>query len=114
MIALIIKPKLRSLACRASSALLRASAGDSGRDRICQIIASSPLESEPCGQFNLTPSADCTEYSADVVGEIARRIFEDGVSVPSQGQWALRVTRDCEIRMIEQIVGFRSERDLCA
>ena len=54
------------------------------------------------------------EYSADVVGEISRSIFEDGVSIPSQRKGTLRVTRDCKIRMIEQIVGFRSKRNLHA
>jgi hypothetical protein len=63
------------------------------------------LESKPSSQLNLTPRADRAEYSAYVVGEIARSIFEDGSSVPSQGKRALRVTRDCEIRVIEQIVG---------
>src|SRR5258706_11235783 len=29
-------------------------------------------------------------------------------------KWTLRVTRDCEIRMIEQIVAFRSQRNLRA
>ena len=97
--------------------LLKDAADDDHRMRshgVNQLIASGALESEPCGQLNLTPSADGGEYSAYVVGEIARCIFEDGVSVPSQRKRTLRVTRDREIRMIEQIVGFRSKRNLRA
>src|SRR5262245_43648271 len=76
-------------------------------------LFNSPLESEPRSQLNLTSGANCGEYPANVVGEIARRIFEDSVSVASQRQRALRVTWDCEIRMIEQIVGFRSKHNFC-
>jgi hypothetical protein len=72
------------------------------------------LESEPSSQLNLTSRADRAEYSAYVVGEIARSILEDGISVPSQGKRSLCVTRDCEIRMIEQIVGFRAKCNLRA
>jgi len=53
-----------------------------------------------CLQFNLTPSADSTEYSADVAGQIPRSIFEDSVSVPSQAERTLRVAWDCKIRVI--------------
>ena len=72
------------------------------------------LEREACVELNLTPTAYRGEYSADVFGEIACRIFEDGVSVPAQRKRALRVTRDREIRMVEQIVGFCSNRDFGA
>jgi len=60
---------------------------------------SNALESEPCVQLNLTPSADRREYSADVIGEIALCILEDGISVPSQGKRTLRVAGDGEIWM---------------
>lgn len=70
------------------------------------------LESEACVKLNLTTSAYGGEYSADVFGEITSCIFENGVSVPSQGERTLRVTRDCKIRMIEQIVGFCSKCNL--
>jgi hypothetical protein len=69
------------------------------------------LESEPCVELNLTARADGGKYSADVGCKIARRNFEDSVSVPSQGKQTLRVTGDAKIRMIEQIVRFRSKRD---
>jgi len=62
--------------------------------------------------LNLTPRADGAEYATWVVGEITRSVFEDSVSVTSEGDRTLRVTRDCEIRMIEQIVGFRSKHNL--
>ena len=78
------------------------------------MFRSGALKSESCGQLNLARCADRTKYSAYVVGEIARWIFEDGISVASQGERTLRVTRDGEIRMIEQIVGFRSKRNLRA
>ena len=71
-------------------------------------------ETQTGGQLNLTPRADCAEYSAYVVGEIAGSIAEDGISVASQCKWTLCVTRDFEIRMIEQIVGLRSNRNLYA
>ena len=62
----------------------------------------------------MTPGADRIEYSAYVIGEITRCIFEDSVSVSSQRQRALRVTGDCKIWMIEQIVSFRAKHNLCA
>jgi hypothetical protein len=67
------------------------------------------LESETCVELNLAPSADGSEYSGDVVGKTTRWIREHSVSIPSQRERALRVTRNCKIRMIEEIVGFRSE-----
>jgi hypothetical protein len=79
-----------------------------------QLIASGALKTQTGGQLNLTPRADSAEYSAYVVGEIASSILEDGISVASQCKWTLRVIRDCEIRMIEQIVAFRSQRNLRA
>ena len=72
------------------------------------------LESEPCVQLNLTRRAYGGEYSAHVVGEIPCCILEDRVSVASQGKGTLGVARDCEIRMIEQIVGFHTKRNLRA
>ena len=38
----------------------------------------SALESETCVELNLTCSADSSEYSADVVGEITGNVFENG------------------------------------
>jgi hypothetical protein len=64
--------------------------------------------------LNLTPGAYGAEYSADVLGEITCCILENGVSVPSQGERALRVARHSKIRMIEQVVSFRSDCDLRA
>lgn len=72
------------------------------------------LEREPCVELNLTPSAYGREYSADVFGEVTCGILENGVSVSSQGERTLRITRDAKIRMIDQIVGFRSNCDLLA
>jgi hypothetical protein len=69
------------------------------------------LEREPCVKLNLTAAANGAEYSSDVVDEVTRCIFENGVSVPSQRERALRITRHSKIRMIEKIVGFRSERN---
>jgi hypothetical protein len=51
---------------------------------------------------------------ADIVGVVAGRIFEDGLSVPSERERDLRVAGDCEIRMIEQIAGFQANPDLPA
>src|SRR5258708_1307287 len=76
-----------------------------------QLNAPSALEIPPTGQLNLPPRADRAEDSAYVVGKIARSIVEDCISVASQSKRTLRVARDCEIRMIEQIVGFRSNRN---
>jgi hypothetical protein len=85
-----------------------------GSHNVNQLIAFGALENQPCGQLNLTPGAHGGEYSAGIVGEITRCVSEDGVSVSSQRKRALGITRDCKIRMIEQIVGFRSHRDLRA
>ena len=65
-----------------------------------------------CVQLNLTPRTDSTENPADVAGEIARCVFEHGVSIPSQSERALRVAWDCKIWVIKQIVGFSSKRNL--
>ena len=59
------------------------------------------LEREARVKLNLARSADGGEYSAGVACEITRNVFENGVSVPSQSERALRVTRDRKIRMIE-------------
>ena len=64
------------------------------------------LESETRIELNLTPAADSSKYSSHVVCKIASNILEDGVSIPSQGERTLRVTRDCKIRVIQQIVSF--------
>jgi hypothetical protein len=78
------------------------------------LLSSETLETEPRGQLNLTPRADRAEYAAHVVGEITRWIFEGSVSVSCKRKRALRVSRDCEIGMIEQIVRFRSKHDVRA
>ena len=62
----------------------------------------------------MTRRAERAEYSANVVGELTCCIFEDGVSVPSQSKRSLCVTWDCEIRVIEQIVGFHPKHNLRA
>ncbi len=72
------------------------------------------LEREARVQLNLTPSSYGGEYSADVFCEITCCILEDRVSIPSQGERTLRVTRDCKIRMIEQIVSLRAKGDVRA
>src|ERR1700722_1103807 len=68
-------------------------------------------ESEPCIELKLAAGSDGGEYSSDVVGEISSGIFEDRVAVASQGKGALRISWDCEIWVIEQIVGFHPKRD---
>ena len=77
-------------------------------------LSARRLEREACVELNLTPSSYGGEYSADVFGEITCCILENGVSVPSQSERALGVARHREIRMIEQIVGFHSKRNLYA
>ena len=72
------------------------------------------LEREAYLELNLASNADGGEYSSDVAGETARWIREHGVSVPAKRERTLRVARDCKIRMIEEIVGFRAESDLRA
>src|SRR5262245_23601810 len=72
------------------------------------------LERETRVELNLAPSAYGGEYSADVLGEITCRILENGVSVPSQGERTLRVARHRKIRMVEQVVSFRSDCELRA
>jgi len=72
------------------------------------------LEAEACIQLNLTPRADSREYSTDVARELSRRVVVDSVSISSQRERTLRITRNCKIRMIEQIVDFRSNCDVHA
>src|SRR5215467_5446343 len=72
------------------------------------------LKGETSVQLNLTPCTDSTENSADVAGEITRYVFEHRVAIPSQGERALCVAWDCEVRAIKQIVGFHSKRKLGA
>jgi hypothetical protein len=79
-----------------------------------ETLAARRLEREACAKLNLTPSAYGGEYSANVVGEMTRWVREHGVSIPSQRERTLRVTGDGKIRMIKQIVGFRSKRNLHA
>ena len=50
-------------------------------------------------------------YAAGVIGEIGSCIFEDRVAVPSQSKGALCISRNSEIWVIEQVVGFHSEHD---
>src|SRR5215471_17384610 len=73
-----------------------------------------PLKTESCSQLNLTAGADGRKYPADVIGELPCCILENGVSVPSEGKRTLRVARDRKIRMIEHIVGFRSDCNFAA
>ena len=76
----------------------------------CEGVTTS--EGEACVELNLAPSADSTKYSSNVVGETTCCIREHGVSVSSQRKRTLRVTRNCIIRMIEEIVGFGPKRNL--
>jgi len=62
----------------------------------------------------LARGADSREYSSDVVREISRRTREHGVTIPSEGERTLRVTRDCKIRVVEQIVGIHAKSNLRA
>ena len=69
-------------------------------------------ESKTSVQLNLTGRTDSTENPADVAREITLCVFEHSVSIPSQGERALRVAWDRKIRAIKQIVGLRSKRYL--
>src|SRR5262249_40193279 len=86
----------------------------SSKSRPYKRLPARRLEREACVELNLTPGAYGREYSADIFGEITCRVLENGVSVASQGERALGVARDSKIRMVEQIVGLRSKRDLHA
>src|SRR5215470_12831131 len=68
------------------------------------------LESKTRVQLDLTPRAHSCEDPADVAGEITGDIFEYGVSIPTQGKWALRVAGYSKVWMIEQVVSFCSKR----
>ena len=87
-------------------------------DRLSRVfsetLSARGSEREARIELNLASSTDGGKYSADVVGEVTRRIREHGVSIPSQGERTLRITRDGKIGMIEQIVGFRSKCNLRA
>ena len=49
---------------------------------------------------------------ACVIGEITRRILEDGIPVTSQGKRTLCITRNAKIRMVEQVISFHSNCNL--
>jgi hypothetical protein len=61
--------------------------------------------------LKLTATTYGGEYSSHIVSENACWTREHGISIPSQRKGTLRVTGDCKIRMIEQVVGFRSKRN---
>jgi len=70
---------------------------------------SGASKSESRDKLNLTTAAYCGEYLPNIVGEVTRSIFENGISVPAQAKRTLRVAGHPEIRMIEKIVGVSSE-----
>jgi hypothetical protein len=61
--------------------------------------------------LNLAASADGGKYPANVVRKIARHILKDGVSVSSQSERTLRITRDDKIRMVQDIENVYSTGD---
>ena len=67
------------------------------------------LESKSCVKLNLTSTTYGGKYSSDVIREVTRCIFENCVSVPSQAERTLRVTRHSKIRTIKKIVDFYSK-----
>jgi hypothetical protein len=68
-----------------------------------------PLKGEPRVQLDLTGARYRREDSSHIIGEITRGARENGVSVSSPCQRALRISRYCEIWMIQNIVGLCPE-----
>ena len=62
--------------------------------------------------MNLARGAGGGQDLAYVIGEITRRILEDGIPVTSQGKRTLCITRNTKIRMVEQVISFHSNRNL--
>ncbi len=77
-----------------------------------QRASSRPSEGKPASQLKLARGAGGGQDLADIIGETTRRIFEDGIPITSQDKRALCVARHTEIRMVEQVIGFHSNRDL--
>ena len=69
-------------------------------------------ERKPAGQLNLAPGAGGGQDLACVIGEITRRIFEDGIPVTPKGKRTLCVARNAKIRMVEEVISFHSNRNL--
>ena len=70
-----------------------------------------PSERKPASQLNLAAGAGGGQDLACVSGEITRRIFEDGIPVTSKGKRTLCVARNAEIRMVEDVISFHSNRN---
>ena len=77
---------------------------------ICE--AGAPSEGKPADQLNLARGAGGGQDLALVIGEITRRILEDGIPVTSKGKRTLGITRNAKIRMVEQVISFHSNRNL--
>src|SRR5580658_7423024 len=69
-------------------------------------------ESKPAHHLNLPRGAGGGQNLTCVSGEIARRVLEDGIPGSSQEKRILGVTRNTKIRMVEQVIGFQSNRKL--
>lgn len=69
------------------------------------------LEREPACHLNLASGAGSGLDFAHVIGEITCRILEDGVPVTSKAKRTLCITRNAEIRMVEHVIRFNSNRN---
>ena len=69
-------------------------------------------ECKPAHQLNLPRGSRSGQDFAGVSGEITERILEDGIPGPSQEKRTLSVTRNTEIRVVENVIRFQSNRNL--
>ena len=70
------------------------------------------LKGETCIQLNLARGAGGVKDLAYVIGEITRRVLEDGIPVTPHGKRALCITRNTKIRVVENVISFHSHRNL--
>src|SRR5580704_376508 len=69
-------------------------------------------ERKAADQLNLARGAGGCQDLAGISGEITRRILEDGIPGSSQEKRILGVTRNTKIGMVQQVIGFQSNRNL--
>jgi len=74
----------RTCYSKAMPKLYRAQKMEGRRRRLIHSLGmGTPSERKPAGQLNLAPSASSGQDLAHIVGEITRRILEDGIPVTS-------------------------------
>jgi hypothetical protein len=83
----------------------------SGLMDLCGEIQTALIQAALCDREDCGRNAKAPAWGAR---QSPRDVLVNGVPIFSHGERTLRITRDCKIRMIEQIVDFCSNCDLHA